>query len=68
VKRGVTALGDILSESHGMNHIPAIRIYALLGHGSFAIMMKGLFEQEVGEDRRRFSFEVESCKKTRKRL
>jgi hypothetical protein len=33
-----------------MNHIHAISIYACLGYDSFAMMLKSIFEQEVGED------------------
>jgi hypothetical protein len=49
VKRGVKALGEVLSKGHGMN-LHAISIYALLGYNSFARMMTSVFEQEVGED------------------
>jgi hypothetical protein len=50
MKREVQALGDVLSEGRGMNNIHTISIYALLGHDSLAMMMKRVFEQEVGED------------------
>jgi hypothetical protein len=49
-KRGVEALGDVLSEGLGMNYKHTISIYAMLGQDMFAMMMKSIFDQEVGED------------------
>ncbi len=50
MKSGVEALGDVCSKGRGMNHVFAISIYVLLGYKSFAMMMKSIFEQEVGEE------------------
>jgi hypothetical protein len=50
VKRGVKALGDVLSKGRGMNYMHTISIYTLLGHNSFDKMMSMVFELEVCEN------------------
>ena len=50
VKKGVKYLRDILSGGLGIHDINASSIYASLGHRVFTVMMKSVFEQDLGGD------------------